>query len=215
VFTVLAEAGSHAFKNQDKPNRHALLAVFTVLAEAGFHVFAYDAHGHGGSEPREPERRALILDASHLLEDSEDFLDAVVAPGAVGLPLFGVAHSLGAGVLCLLEARRPGTFEVRAKGCGVCIAARTTGQSLGRCWPDATWIALWWDELSSSARSCWRHVARWSACNAQFETVARALQGLAFNSPALGRRFSWLERIVLAVIGASILGGGSNFWTTP
>jgi hypothetical protein len=29
------------------------------------------------------------------------------------LPLYGVAHSLGGGVLTLLETKRPGTFAVR------------------------------------------------------------------------------------------------------
>jgi len=37
------------------------------------------------------------------------------APQGRRVPLFGVAHSLGGGVLALLEAKRPGTFAVRPR----------------------------------------------------------------------------------------------------
>lgn len=56
------------------------VAVFTVLAEANMDVLAYDMHGHGLSEPKNPDGRVCIRSAQHLLDDAEGFLEEVVLP---------------------------------------------------------------------------------------------------------------------------------------
>ena len=42
-------------------------AVHTRLAEAGIAVYGYDHHGHGESDPKEKQERALVHDWHHLV----------------------------------------------------------------------------------------------------------------------------------------------------
>lgn len=45
----------------------SVFAVHMELASSGIAVFGMDAHGHGRSEPREEDDRALVHDFRHLV----------------------------------------------------------------------------------------------------------------------------------------------------
>jgi acylglycerol lipase len=101
--------------------------VYTILAEAGIAVYAFDMHSHGKSEPLEPEHlRVAIRSADDCLDDVRGFLEAVVRPRAQNLPLFGFGHSIGGGILSLVECQNPGTFAVRFLLLPDCASAAQT-----------------------------------------------------------------------------------------
>jgi hypothetical protein len=43
------------------------VAVFEQLANAGVAVYCFDVHGHGESEPKQPDHRGLIKSYTHLV----------------------------------------------------------------------------------------------------------------------------------------------------
>jgi pimeloyl-ACP methyl ester carboxylesterase len=67
-----------------------------------YRVVAVDARGHGASPPFAPEQLAEPGDV--FVEDAVELCDGLAAQGQ---PLVGVGHSLGAGTLTGLLARRP------------------------------------------------------------------------------------------------------------
>ncbi|KAK9826121.1 hypothetical protein WJX81_005243 [Elliptochloris bilobata] len=72
-------------------------SVHTELASSGIAVFGMDAHGHGRSEPRDEDDRALVHAFSHLVEDYAEYAGEVRARfgGAAGPPAFAAGQSMG------------------------------------------------------------------------------------------------------------------------
>ena len=69
--------------------------------QAGYHVFAFDAHGHGRSEPLRPNN-LLVDDCDHLASDVVYFVSQVVKPAVPGKPVFLSGLSMGG--LCVILA---------------------------------------------------------------------------------------------------------------
>lgn len=69
------------------------------FAELGFAVWAFDAHGHGDSEPTDAISRHTLHRFHHVIDDVEQFLLEVVQPWRdaqpAPLPLYIVGPSLG------------------------------------------------------------------------------------------------------------------------
>ncbi|GLC39425.1 hypothetical protein PLESTB_001347700 [Pleodorina starrii] len=102
--------------------------VCRFLEEHGIAVYAYDAHGHGKSEPLAPDSRALVNSYTHLVDDLCDFMDfslkgqpaqqsaaqqqpssaqqAGPQPVRPRLPVFLLGHSMGGLVAALTCLRR-------------------------------------------------------------------------------------------------------------
>ena len=147
--------------------------------------------------------------------------------GAARLPLFGVAHSLGSAVLTFVEKKRPGTFAVRLDTFCAAARARLAATGLGLpasdlsvliCWLAVEWqghLALMgaktrvtvWFALSFAAivlcaeqllRCARRH--RYLYHSALLLRDCAAAQGLAMNAPALGRKVTIFDRILLWVV---------------
>ena len=80
-----------------------------LFAAKGYAVWTFDAHGHGDSEPHEASNRVAIMQFSHLVDDTELFLEEVVRPwvkqqqteeDTKALPLVLHGTSMGGLVVC-------------------------------------------------------------------------------------------------------------------
>ncbi len=87
-----------------------LCTVFSHLAEAGIAVYAFDAHGHGLSEPKDEKLRCYFEHFEDLTDDSWQFIRDVVAPKSIGLPIFCGGHSLGGLVAAYVVASHQSVF---------------------------------------------------------------------------------------------------------
>ncbi|KAK9829537.1 hypothetical protein WJX72_006371 [[Myrmecia] bisecta] len=77
-------------------SRSKYVSLFTELANAGIAVYAYDAHGHGKSEPAsDPDQACLVRNWHHLVDDCTDFAREVAAKHDAAIPRFMGGVSLG------------------------------------------------------------------------------------------------------------------------
>ncbi|MBQ1272595.1 MAG: alpha/beta hydrolase [Clostridia bacterium] len=93
--------------------------------EAGYSVFLYDQRGHGKSY-REIKNPNLIhlTKFQHYADDLDWFLQKIVRPKAVNLPLYLIGHSMGGAVAGLYLSQHPVTFR-RAILCAPMISPKT------------------------------------------------------------------------------------------
>ena len=84
--------------------------VFALLAEGGIAVYAFDAHGHGLSEPKDDKVRCYFEHFEDLTDDSWQFIKDVVVPLSTGLPIFCGGNSLGGLVATYIVARHQSVF---------------------------------------------------------------------------------------------------------
>jgi len=72
--------------------------MFTALAEEGIAVVAFDAHGHGKSDPKSVRDRAVIWKFSHLVDDLYGVLNSwktTAPPAQTAAPMFIGGQSMG------------------------------------------------------------------------------------------------------------------------
>lgn len=62
-----AESSTGCCEHKLTPPPAASAVVFQQLADAGVAVYCFDVHGHGESEPKEPQYRGLIRSYKHLV----------------------------------------------------------------------------------------------------------------------------------------------------
>ncbi|KXZ45342.1 hypothetical protein GPECTOR_56g439 [Gonium pectorale] len=93
--------------------------VCRLLAENGVEVFAYDAHGHGKSEPQDPASRAHISSYTHLVDDLSGVMDALLAgfegPGAAPASDPEPEVSAPAGSMAALKQQKQGGSQRRRR----------------------------------------------------------------------------------------------------
>lgn len=80
-------------------------------------MFAYDAHGHGRSEPLRPHNLD-IHDVDHLASDVVDFLLSVVKPTVGDKPLFCMGLSMGGMAVVFSTLKEPTLCDVRLGDAG-------------------------------------------------------------------------------------------------
>ncbi len=93
--------------------------------ETGYSVFVYDHRGHGKSY-REMKHPSLIHIGKfqQYADDMDWFIQKIVRPNAVNLPLYLVSHSMGGAVAGLYLSQHPVTFR-RAVMSAPMIAPKT------------------------------------------------------------------------------------------
>ncbi len=112
---------SHGFTESAEKYRE--LAYYFL--EAGYSVFALDHRGHGKSY-REMKNPCLIHIGKfqHYIDDLDWFIQKIVRPNAVNLPLYLFGHSMGGAVAGMYLSQHPVTFR-RAVLSAPMIAAKT------------------------------------------------------------------------------------------
>ena len=80
--------------------------------KAGYSVFAIDHRGHGNSHRENDDPETVHIDNfDTYIEDLKIFVDTVVKPNAVNLPLYLYGHSMGGAVSVLFIMKYADVFE--------------------------------------------------------------------------------------------------------
>ncbi len=81
-------------------------------SKAGYSVFAVDHRGHGNSHRENDDPETVHIDNfDTYIEDLKIFVDTVVKPNAVNLPLYLYGHSMGGAVSVLFLMKYTDVFE--------------------------------------------------------------------------------------------------------